>query len=135
MVPTVQTWAWLKRRAHYQLTRLAYMAGGLAGLGLFGAGDLGNKIFTGLPWLRALFILGAMGAAVPLGLAWEKCLRAEAKIDRDHGHELAASRGSEDLPRIIRTCVRAAIVLIVLTAALLVMAAFWSAIQNGHSAG
>lgn len=126
VVPTAQTWAWLKRRAHYQLTRLAYLAGGLAGLGLFGAGDVGNTIFTGLPWLRALFILSAMATGVPLARAWVKCLLVDALIDRDHGHELTASRGCEELPPVIQRCVRAAIVLIGLTAVLLVLAAFWT---------
>ncbi|MFD7258400.1 hypothetical protein [Streptomyces sp. NPDC059874] len=135
VVPTAQTWAWLKRQAHYQLTRLAYLAGGLAGLGLFGAGDLGSTIFTGLPWLRALFILSAMAAGVPLAKAWVKCLLLDAVIDREHGHELTASRGCEELPPIIQRYVRAAIVLIILSAVLLVVAAFWSAVVSGNGAG
>lgn len=124
----------MKRRAHYQITRLVYLSGGLAGLGLFGAGDLGSAIFTNLPWLRALFILSAMCTAVPLAWAWEKSLRAEALIDRDHGHELTASRGCEELPPVIRRNLRAAVYLLVLTAVVLVLAAFWSAFLDTNSA-
>ncbi|MBT2443089.1 hypothetical protein J7E93_23895 [Streptomyces sp. ISL-36] len=79
---TADTWEWLQQQAHYQTRRIAYMGAGLAGLGLFGAGDMTADMFNQQPWLRLAFLVLALATAASLGLAWEPCQRTIAEVQR-----------------------------------------------------
>ncbi|MGY4954764.1 hypothetical protein [Streptomyces nigrescens] len=117
------TWGHLKNQADFEITRLTYMGAGLAGLGLFGAGDLASSIFRDQGVLRFAFLACAFLTAACLALAWESSQRIRAEVVRDHSHELDASRGAKELPEKIRLYRRRATFLLVATAALFLAAA------------
>lgn len=117
------TWGHLKNQADYEITRLTYMGAGLAGLGLFGAGDLADSVFRDHGVLRFAFLACAFLTAACLALGWEASLRIRAEVVRDHGHELDADRGARELPEKITLYRRRAATLLVATAALFLAAA------------
>jgi hypothetical protein len=126
-MPASKTWTWRKEQARYQLRRVAYVGGGLAGLGLYGAGDMGANIFAEVQWLRAVFVVTALASAALLALAWEKCSRFIAEIERDHGEHME-DESTRELPNSVQNQLNNAIGLLLLTALVLVVAAVWSAI-------
>jgi hypothetical protein len=128
--PVATTWAWRREQAQYQLRRVAYVGGGLAGLGLYGAGDMGANIFAEVQWLRALFVAAALATAAVLGLAWEKSSRFIAEIERDHGQHLH-EQSTRELPRTVQQRLNQAVGLLLVTALVLVVASVWSAISPG----
>ena len=109
------TWTRRKEQAQYQLRRIAYVGGGLAGLGLYGAGDMGANIFAEVQWLRALFIVTAFAAAALLALAWEKCSRFIGEIERDHGQHMD-TQSTKELPGTVQLQLTNAVGLLLATA-------------------
>jgi hypothetical protein len=122
------SWRWLQRQAEYQSKRITYLGAALAGLGLFGAGDMAAGIFNQTPWLRLAFLVLALATAASLGLAWEPCQRTIAEVDRDHSHELDRQR-THNLPSAAHGWFRVASLLLFFAAAVLVAAAVWTALR------
>jgi hypothetical protein len=128
--PAGTTWAWRKEQAQYQLRRVAYVGGGLAGLGLYGAGDMGANIFAEVQWLRAVFVVTAMATAALLALAWERSSRFIAEVERDHGEPMSEP-STRELPNDVQAKLNYAVGLLLVTALVLVVASVWSAISRG----
>lgn len=126
--PRAKTWEWQKERAEYEARRITYLGGGLAGLGLFGAGDMGATIFSEVQWLRAAFVVTAFASAACLGLGWEAARRFAAMIQRDHGDHLNLT-STWEMPTRSLWYMRLAWILLLISGLIFVAAAIWAAIR------
>jgi hypothetical protein len=95
---------------------------------------MGANIFAEVQWLRAVFVVTALASAALLALAWEKCSRFIAEIERDHGEHME-DESTRELPNSVQNQLNNAIGLLLLTALVLVVAAVWSAITPDHRQG
>ena len=124
------TWAVLLERAKYLQRRLVYLGGGVAGLGIYGAGDIGSDIFKDYQGLRAAFVLLALAAGASIGWAWEPCARCVARIERHHLEHLrgVSTSPEEWLPGRIMLYNNLALILLIAAAGVLAAAAILSAL-------
>jgi hypothetical protein len=132
-VPYEMTWGWRKRQAEIDAQRMVYLGGGLAGLGLFGAGDMGANIFNEVQVLRALFVVFALITAAFLGLAWAADTAEVTKIEKQK-YDLTAHTGGTELPPLpSRPFRRVAVLLLLATSLIFVAASIVAAIRSDDS--
>jgi hypothetical protein len=112
-----------------------YVGGGVGGLGLLGAGDLGNSLFGDVPtWIASLFVTSAIAAGACAALAYSGVRWAKLELDQyladnatgEHAiDEDSLLESRSDLPaQPIRAhnCLRAAVLLVVFSGLWLIVA-------------